>query len=164
MAGRFLAGIAAVVWSVETGKYLLLKRSKTKDFAPNVWECVTGRVEQNESYIEALYRETYEELGVVVQPICILGTTHFYRGTETVENELLGVVYGCELSDESAPILSDEHDDMCWINYDQAISMLDAQDPSTRWLLRVLHRVEVVKKLTPDGLMDYYRDCGFELG
>ena len=73
--GHFLGGIAAVIWSTKGGKYLLLHRVKSKDFAPGIWECVTGRVEQGEAFEQALYRETREELGLVVKPVCILGTT-----------------------------------------------------------------------------------------
>jgi 8-oxo-dGTP diphosphatase len=78
--GRFYAGIAAVIWSSQTGQYLLLRRSDEKDYGPGIWECVTGRVDQGEGFEDALHREVREELGVSVQVEYILGTTHFYRG------------------------------------------------------------------------------------
>ena len=34
-----------------------------------------------------------EELGVEVQVEHILGTTHFYRGEQVPDNELVGVIY-----------------------------------------------------------------------
>lgn len=159
-----MGGVAVVIWSVKDGKYLLLRRSVTKDFAPGVWECVTGRVEQNESYLDALHRETREEIGVSVQPVCILGTVHFYRGQSIAENELLGVVFGCEMPENTALSLSDEHDDMCWVTYNQAKDLLVATDPSTHWIKKVLHRAESIRNLTPDALMQYYRDIIFDLG
>ena len=79
--GHFLAGIAALIRSPETGQYLLMRRSEHKDYAPGVWECVTGRVDQGEGFEAALRREVREELGVEVQVEHILGTTHFYRGS-----------------------------------------------------------------------------------
>ena len=93
--GRFYAGIAALIWSPGTRRYLLLRRSEQKDYAPGVWECVTGRVDQGEGFEDALRREVREELGVDVQAEYILGTTHFYRGNPTPEKELVGVIYLC---------------------------------------------------------------------
>jgi len=162
--GRFIGGVAAVIWSREDEKYLLLRRSLDKDFAPGVWECVTGRVEQNESFVDALYREVNEELSARIQPVCILGTVHFYRGQPSPENELLGVVFGCEMPENAQIILSNEHDKLCWLTYDQAVDLLQASDPSTDWLRRVLHRAEMIRYLTPDALKQYYTENDFELG
>ena len=78
--GRFCAGIGALIWSPTKEKYLLLRRSPEKDFAPGVWECVTGRVDQGERFEQALHREVREELGIQVQIEFIIGTSHFYRG------------------------------------------------------------------------------------
>ncbi len=89
--GRFYAGIAALIWVPETKQYLLLRRSTQKDYAQGAWECVTGRVDQGESFEDALRREVREELGAEVQLEYILGTTHFYRGDPIPENELVGV-------------------------------------------------------------------------
>ncbi len=162
--GRFLGGVAAVIWSTEEGKYLLLRRSLEKDFAPGVWECVTGRVEQNESFLDALYRETFEELGVRLQPVCILGTVHFFRGQPLPENELLGVVFGCELPEKTQITLSDEHDHICWITYPQTTEFLKLTDPSTEWLRKVLYRAEMLRRRTPEALKEFYRDNIFDLG
>lgn len=76
--GRFLGGIMALVREVENGRYLLLQRASSKDVGAGTWECVTGRVDQGESFEEALYREVQEEIGVTPQIEFILGTTHFF--------------------------------------------------------------------------------------
>jgi 8-oxo-dGTP diphosphatase len=162
--GHFLGGIGAVIWSVKTGKYLLLRRVMSKDFTPGVWECVTGRVEQGESFSDALVRETYEELGVVVNPRVIVGTTHFYRGDVQPENELLGVIYGCELEENQTITLDEEHDAMVWVTYEQALTMLQVEDPSTQWLRRILQHTETIRGLIPDALILYRREVGFEFG
>ena len=61
--GRFYGGIAALVWSPETDRYLLLRRSAEKDYAAGVWECVTGRVDQGEGFEDALLREVTRRAG-----------------------------------------------------------------------------------------------------
>ena len=64
MIGRFLGMVGALIWDPSEDCYLILKRSSQKDFAQNIWECGTGRVDQGETYTEALRREMKEELGV----------------------------------------------------------------------------------------------------
>lgn len=162
--GRFYGGIAALIWSPRSDRYLLLKRSGGKDFASGVWECVTGRLNQGEGLEDAIQRETQEELGVEVEIEHFLGTTHFYRGAQQPENELIGIVACCSL-DETRPIrISEEHSEYRWLSAAQAFKLLSAEDSSTRWMRRVLQRAEAMKSLVPPQLRDYYRQNGFELG
>jgi 8-oxo-dGTP diphosphatase len=162
--GRFYAGIAALIWSVETRQYLLLRRSDRKDYAPGVWECVTGRVDQGEGFEDALHREVREELGVEVQVQAILGTTHFYRGEPVPENELVGVVYFCSLSDPAAIHISPEHSEFRWLTAEGAMALLTASDPSTQWARRVIERAEVLLAQFPPRLFNKPGQAGFELG
>jgi len=162
--GCFYGGIGAVIWSPEKQRYLLLRRAADKDFAPGVWECVTGRVEQGEGFEDALHREVREELGVTVRVLCILGTTHFYRGVPTADNEIIGVVYLCAVDNADAVRLSAEHDVLRWVTAQEAGTLLTATDLSTQWMRRVLERAEKVQRLLPPSLLDYYAQNGFELG
>ena len=162
--GRYLAGIAALIWSPETAQYLLLRRSEHKDYAPGVWECVTGRVEQGEGFEDALRREVREELAVEVEPEHILGTTHFYRGTPSPDNELVGVVYLCSLADPASIRLSPEHSEYRWLSAHQALDLLSTSDPSTQWARRVIQRAEIIQRMLPSELVNFQRQVGFELG
>ena len=162
--GRFYAGIAAVIWSPATEKYLLLRRSEHKDYGRGVWECVTGRVDQGEGFEEALRREVNEELGVQVQVEHILGTTHFYRGTPTPDNELVGVVYLCSLPDPASIHISAEHSEFRWLSAAQALELLSAEDPSTQWARRVIERAEIIRPLLSKDLPNLHPQAGFEFG
>ncbi|MEJ5311722.1 MAG: NUDIX domain-containing protein [Anaerolineae bacterium] len=162
--GRFYGGIGAVIWSPEKQRYLLLRRAANKDFAAGVWECVTGRVDQGEGFEEALHREVQEELGVTVRVLCILGTTHFYRGTPTPDSELIGVVYLCAVDNADAVHTSTEHDAARWVTAQEAAGVLTATDLSTQWMRRVIERAETVRQQLPAALLHYYRQNGFELG
>jgi len=159
--------VAAVISSPD-GRYLLLRRSAEKDFAPGAWECVTGRVDQGEGFEEAVRREVQEELGVEVRLDFIVGTTHFYRGHPGPENELIGVVYACTLDEPGAIRTSAEHSEARWVTAEQAQALLTAPDESVRasthWMQRVIERVEVVRRLLPGELEEYYQEVGFELG
>jgi 8-oxo-dGTP diphosphatase len=162
--GRFYAGIAALIRSPVSARYLLLCRSVHKDFGAGVWECVTGRVEQGEGFEEALQREAREELGVPVQVEHILGTTHFYRGPSMPDNELVGVVYLCSLPDSASIHLSAEHSEYRWLSAPEALALLSASDLSTVWARRVIERAEVIRPLLPEELISFQLHHGFELG
>jgi 8-oxo-dGTP pyrophosphatase MutT (NUDIX family) len=162
--GRFIGGVAALIWSPARDSYLLLKRSGGKDFASGVWECVTGRLNQGEGYEDAIQREVLEELGVGVELEIFLGTTHFYRGDEHPDNELVGIVACCSLDDPQSIQLSAEHSELRWVSAAQAYELLAAEDESTRWMQRVIKRAEVMKEIVPPQLRDFYRQYGFELG
>ena len=151
--GRFIAGIGALIRDADSGRYLLLRRSAQKDYGADDWECVTGRVDQGESFTEALYREVMEELGVAVRIDFFLQTTHFYRGEETPENELVGVLYCCSIKDPDAVKTSWEHSELRWVTKREAVELL----PEGHWLLALILRADTLHDLIPAELLAYYR-------
>jgi 8-oxo-dGTP diphosphatase len=162
--GRFYAGIATVIWSPANRQYLLLHRSAQSSVRPSVWECVTGRVDQGESFDDALHREVHEELGVTVQVEHILGTAHYYRGAHSPENELVGVVYFCTLDHTASIHLSEEHVEYRWLPFNRAIELLSAPDTSTQWTKRVIQHAETIRTLLPQELLEFQITAGFEFG
>lgn len=161
--GRFICGVGAQI-RARDGRYLLLRRSADKDYAPGVWESVTGRVEQGEGFEEALHREVCEEIGVAIEDALVIGTTHFYRGAPRPENELVGLVFLCTIADPDAICIEAEHAEARWLTAAQAMALLDAQDASTAWTRRVIERAEALSKLVPAEQVDFFRRNGFELG
>ena len=157
--GRFMGMIGALIWSPGIEKYLILKRSVDKDFSSENWECGTGRVDQGESFTEALHREIWEELGIEVQIDFVLGTAHFYRGEEVPENEMIGVFYRCSLDDPDSIRLSWEHSEFRWVNESEALALL----PDGYWLRRLIRHAEALRLLMPNELLDYFSDAGFDL-
>lgn len=157
--GRFCAMVGALLRRPSDGKYLVLRRSEEKDFGGGEWECVTGRVDQGESFGEALLREVREEIGIEAQPEFILGTTHFFRGEETAENEMLGVLYCCAPVGTSAPTPSWEHAQLRWVSATEVAAVLQ----EGHWLRDAIERAEGLRALQPQALLDFYRQYGFEV-
>lgn len=153
--GRFCAGVGALIWHPQTNKYLLLKRIAARGSS---WECVTGRLEQGESYTDALHREVLEELGATVQIDFLIGTTHFYRGEQVVDNEMVGVHFGCSLANPTTIRLSDEHDAYQWVTAAEAEVLF----PERCWLLNIIRRAELMRTFLPVELLAVYRANGFE--
>lgn len=162
MIGRFIAGIGALIRDSDSGKYLFLRRSDAKDFGAGAWECVTGRVDQGESFEQALRREVWEELNREIAIEFIIGTTHFYRGAPAPENELLGVIYHCSLTDGADVEISHEHQEMVWLSPDEARAQFVAA-PENGWLLRALEWGVVMRAQLPAGLRATFQARGFEI-
>ncbi|MEZ4862934.1 MAG: NUDIX domain-containing protein [Caldilineaceae bacterium] len=155
--GRFCAMIGALIWSPQIDKYLLLKRIERRG---GTWECVTGRLEQGESFTDALLREVYEEVGVRVEVDFMLGTAHFYRGAPIVENEMVGVHFCCSLADPAAIRLSEEHSEYRWLSAREADIFL----PSDRaWLRTLIARAEQIRATLPPELILYNRRHSCEI-
>ena len=162
MIGHFLAGIGALIWEPGTDTYLLLRRAAHKDFGAGNWECVTGRVDQGESFEQALLREVREEVGLDVQIEFLVGTTHFHRGADAPENELLGVVYCCTRTYQAAPTLSAEHDAHRWVTAQEALALLRDDRPGEAWLKVIIQRAEFTRSRMDGELRSFHRYNGFD--
>ena len=157
--GKFIAGVGALLWSPTDDKYLLLKRAPHRDVAPNIWESVTGRLEQGEGYLEALEREVYEELGVSVQPDFFLSTMHFYRGPALPENELVGTIFCCSIAVPDTIRISSEHSQFRWVTVDEAADLV----PENAWVLAAVRRADFIRKHLPSELLAFFRATGFDV-
>lgn len=61
----FVGAVCALVRRDD--RVLGMKRSSTKDAAPDIWEAVSGRLEPGEDPLEGVIREIREETGLVVR-------------------------------------------------------------------------------------------------
>jgi 8-oxo-dGTP diphosphatase len=163
MVGRFIAGVGALIWNPARDTYLLLKRAPERDYGGGNWECMTGRVDQGESFEQALHREVKEELGVTVKIEFMIGTTHFYRGDPVPENELLGVVYCCMLTDSARPRIGAEHSEMRWVTPQEAESLLGNGNPAHNWLRDVIARAEFTRIRIEPEVRSYHWFNGFDI-
>jgi 8-oxo-dGTP diphosphatase len=157
--GHFLGGIGALIWDPATDRYLLLQRIDNRDFKGGAWECVTGRVDQGESFEQALHREVREEIGAAVKIEFLIATTHFYRGEPHPENELLGVIYSCTIQDPEQAHYKAEHSAQRWVTVAEALAFL----PEGHWLRNVIVRAERLRLLVPVELRQAFVNEGFEL-
>jgi 8-oxo-dGTP pyrophosphatase MutT (NUDIX family) len=86
---------AVVAIIQKAGRFLFIKRSDYIDIAVGYWCPVSGRVEENETQVEALEREVMEEVGLSVkalEKVCEIPshnnqfTLHFWT-TEIISGE-----------------------------------------------------------------------------
>jgi dihydroneopterin triphosphate diphosphatase len=103
-------------------KYLLLKRSETKEPYPGIWQIVTGRFEKDEKAYETALREVKEETGL--NPVlCYVAPkmNEFY--TPHNDKIYLIPVFVVNVSEDKV-ILSDEHTHFEWVDYDTAFKKI----------------------------------------
>ncbi len=59
--------VSAIIIRNSDNKIFITKRSKNKEFSPGKWETVGGRIEENETCLQALIREIKEEINSDVE-------------------------------------------------------------------------------------------------
>lgn len=109
----FQVGIGVVLEHVSTGKVLILKRS-SEYYGDDYWDIVGGRLENNESVIECIYREVFEETGIEnVKIVKILDA----RRLDKFPNyeDMVLITYWCQSENQKIK-LSMEHTQAKWID------------------------------------------------
>jgi 8-oxo-dGTP diphosphatase len=92
------------------GKYLLIQRSETCNNYKGFWETPGGKLDQGESFNDALIREIREETGLSVVLDGVVGATDF----EMIKFRI-AVLYMKAHTDSYDVQLSDEHQDSKWL-------------------------------------------------
>jgi len=98
--------VAAVI--KKNNKYFIAQRNRHKHFAFH-WEFPGGKVDNDESFEQALKREIYEELSINIK-IKKKITSEKYKD-DKIDVEVH--YFLCELTDED--IILSEHEDMKWV-------------------------------------------------
>ena len=103
-------------------KYLVLKRSTTKQPYPGIWQIVTGKFEENEKAYETALREVKEETGL--NPVkCYVAPkiNEFY----TPHNDKIYLIPVFVIyAEEDNVVLSGEHTHFEWIKYESAYNRI----------------------------------------
>lgn len=104
--------------------FLVLKRAKNLKIYPSIWQVVTGCIETNETAIQTAIREIQEETGLIVQKFWVLPfVANFYDSI----NDLIhnAPVFGVLVDYNQKIVLSEEHEEFVWLNYNDTINRLE---------------------------------------
>lgn len=108
----------------ENGEYLIQKRSELKKRLPGIWMATGGAVISRESGIEAVVRETAEEMGVQVDTSKL--TLLFKSKFSNCINEIWLLQQNVELSDISMQL--NEVSEVKWVSKDEIIEMVMSKE------------------------------------
>jgi 8-oxo-dGTP pyrophosphatase MutT (NUDIX family) len=96
-------------YSSSTNRFLYLLRS---DRTPS-WSIPGGKLEQNETLFEGLYRECIEEIGYFPESAKLIPIQKFINNTFTYHT------FFCKIEKEFIPMLNDEHIGYAWVGDSQ---------------------------------------------
>ena len=121
-----------------SGRYLLLNYGRSR-ITENRFGLTKGRIEKNETVMQAALREAYEETGI--KDISILEefqhkiTYYFKRGSQKIKKT---VVYLIGISSTTKVHISKEHVGYLWCTYEEALKTLTFEN--TRKVIRAAER------------------------
>ncbi len=121
-----------------SGRYLLLNYGRSR-ITENRYGLTKGRIENNETIMQAALREAYEETGI--KDISILEefqhkiTYYFKRGSQKIKKT---VVYLIGISAVTEVHISKEHVGYLWCTYEDALKTLTFEN--TRKVIRAAER------------------------
>lgn len=103
-------------------EYLLLKRSSDQKY-PNLWQMVTGKIQNNEKAYQTVVREIKEETGLEVKKLFIVPNVNsFYNAENDSINFVPVFLTIVDLSKNV--VLSNEHQAYKWVNKKEAQNLL----------------------------------------
>ncbi len=94
---------------IKDGRVLLVHRSPSRRFYPDVWDLFGGHVEEDERLEEALSREAREELGIEVLALRWLGQVY-----DPVEPAVVHVYAVSSWEGEPVNAAPEEHTEVRW--------------------------------------------------
>lgn len=98
---------------IEKKSKLFIARRAKKDFLEGLWEFPGGKVEPNETHVECLKRELFEELGIIVDVGMYVCTSSF------VHQDINMQLHAYRVPSFSGIIELREHSESRWVTPDE---------------------------------------------
>lgn len=105
-SSSLIQGAGAFFYSRYTQRWLFLMRSDGRH--ENTWGLVGGKSENNETPVQTLHREIFEEIGVTPAIQKIIPIEKFTNANFEYHT------YVCIVDEEFIPTLNNEHKGYCW--------------------------------------------------
>lgn len=103
-------------------EFLLLKRSADEKYA-NIWQMVTGSIDEDEKAYETALREIKEETGFTPTDFWVVPHTNAFYSHEK-NCFCLVPVFAALVDDKYSVELSDEHEEFKWVSKTEAQKLL----------------------------------------
>ncbi len=134
---------AVGVWflSLNTNRHLYLMRDDKKYHGH--WGLPGGKVENNETLLDAIERECKEEMGFMPQYKKLIAIEKFTSPTK----HFIYHTFYCIVDDEFVPNLNHEHVGYSWINSDIVPKPLHPGFWATLKIDDILERINIVKEI-----------------
>lgn len=102
-------------------KILLVQRSHSASFSEH-WQLVEGKIEENESPVEAIKREITEEIGVNVKNSEVKSVSYTQLQVKEIKYLAIRVIFEVKV-DSNEIILSNEHQAFAWYSITEVLDL-----------------------------------------
>lgn len=109
MENSTINAVGVCFYSTSTQRYLYLLRNDPRH--PNTWGLPGGKIESDETLIEAIQRECTEELGFVPEYVKLVPLEKF----TSADQGFCYHTFFCTVESEFVPVLNHEHIGWAWI-------------------------------------------------
>jgi 8-oxo-dGTP diphosphatase len=111
----------AAAFLKNNGKYLLIKRSKTRRIAPGFWSSIGGHMEPDEinDPYRACYREIYEESGITQASIHKLELLYIITRKAQSEIRLFYIFFG---ETSQTDIIQTDEGELLWVPEEELLN------------------------------------------
>lgn len=106
-------GVRALIW--HDGKLLILRRASAETSDPGLWDLPGGKIESDETAVEAIQREVLEEAGIGADMLNIKDLYGLILAKFDSKDKLVIAVFNCESQTELVK-LNSEHSKYDWID------------------------------------------------
>jgi len=106
----FYLAVAAAIRDGQ-GRILLLKRSDDDTINPGKWDLPGGKIDEGETFDQALVREVSEEAGLAVTLCHVAGAGEL----EMPDKRIAYLIFLCDAESHDV-VISPEHSAYCWID------------------------------------------------
>ena len=117
--GEYAIGVQAIIMN-SNKEILISKRSENKKVFPLFWECNGGAVLAGEEFVDALVREIFEELGIMLNKENAVFLKSVQRKTSFIEIYL----FKKEISISDLKFADGEATEGMWVDIDKFLEML----------------------------------------
>lgn len=136
-------------------EFLALKRTASETAYPNLWQTITGSVNEGETAVQTVFREIEEETGFVLDELWIVPYIGSYF--EPRRNTFVMIpCFAAVVSYESAIVqLSSEHSEYRWCSFEEALALYPM--PSHIEATRIVYE-HILTKLDTAPFRRVYRE------
>lgn len=120
-----------------TYEFLVLKRSAGQRIYPSLWQVITGKKRDTETYIQCALREAYEETGLKCTELWALPfvAVFYLPHTDSIHHS---PSFGLLVPKDDTVLLSKEHSHYEWLSYEECSKrlVLPSQKEGTKVFLQ----------------------------
>lgn len=105
-----------------TWLFLVLQRAKTETVMPELWQVVTGVIQDDETAVQAAFREIQEETGLPISMLWVIPFVGSYF--DAVQNTFVFIPCFGAITTSDAVQLSHEHQNFLWLPLEETLALL----------------------------------------